>query len=305
MRRQVRDAGKAALKTLHRVGLRAGLTILPNHYYTPIADPRRLAATRSAWAKPAELRGVDMDVAQQVDWLSSTVAPFEPEYRDNEVYRSSQAGHVGPGFGYIEAQCYHGVVRSLGPRRIVEVGSGVSTRCAMSAVALNAVEGRPGRITCIEPYPSAFLRAADVDLVAAPVESLDPAYFDTLEAGDLLFIDSTHAVRPGGDVLYIYLSLLPRLKPGVTVHIHDIYLPYLYQRDVLDSLFQWTETALLAALLTNNARLRVLCSLSQLSYDAPEALARTFPEYHPQPHVDGLNSGGAGHFPSSIYLRTA
>ena len=279
MRRALRDAGKAALGTLHDIGLRAGLTILPNHYYTPVADRHRLALTSSSWARRAELRGIDTAAGPQVDWLAANVAPFEAEYRGNAVYKTGMTQGFGPGYGYIEAQCYHGVLRALKPRRVVEIGSGVSTWCALQALEINAAEGRPGRVTCIEPYPSDFLRAAAIDLVAQPVEQLAPSYFDTLEAGDVLFIDSTHAVRPGGDVLYIYLSLLPRLKPGVIVHIHDIYLPFLYQRDVLTTLFQWTETALLAALLTNNDKLRILVCLSQLSYDAPEALARTFPDY--------------------------
>ncbi|MEI9851616.1 MAG: hypothetical protein WDN24_13100 [Sphingomonas sp.] len=99
--------------------------------------------------------------------------------------------------------------------------------------------------------------------------------------------------------------MIPRLKPGVTVHVHDICLPYLHQPDVIDGLFQWSETLVLAALLTGNPHLSIEFSLSQLHHDAPEGLRGVFPEYVARPMADGLNLPGAeGHFPSSIYLRT-
>jgi len=213
----------------------------------------------------------------------------------------------GPGFGYVEAQCLHGVLRWLKPKRIVEVGSGVSTHCAVRATALNSAEGRGAEITCIEPYPSAYLRgSADIRLIPRKVQELAPSEFDSLESGDFLFIDSSHTVKPGGDVLYLYLEVLPRLKPGVIVHIHDIFFPYLHQRNVLDTLFQWTETALLQALLTNNRRLGILFSLSMLHYDAPADLKRVFPEYNRAPDSAGLaDDRTQGHFPCSVYLKTA
>ncbi len=162
------------------------------------------------------------------------------------------------------------------------------------------------QITSIEPYPRPALFTLPVRIIQKPVEEVDPAIFDQLEAGDFLFIDSSHAVRPCGDVLYLYLNVLPRLQPGVVVHIHDIYLPYLYQRDLLFSLFQWTETAMLLALLTDNPRMKVLACLSYLHYEAPEALHEVFPEYEYQSGKAGLSDPGTpGHFPSSIYLLTA
>lgn len=305
MKRQVKDFGKAQLARLHRLGLPLGLMILPNHYYTPIADPRRLVATQKHWKPRAELRGIDLEVDHQVAWLEANVAPFEAEYRGNENFKRGMAEGFGPGYGYVEAQCLHGVVRALKPPHVVEIGSGVSTACTLAALERNAAEGHSGRVTCIEPYPSDFITASPaIKLVVSPVEQLDPAWFDQLQAGDLLFIDSTHALRPGGDVAFIYLSILPRLKPGIIVHIHDIYLPYLYQREVLETLFQANETMMLAALMTGNPHLRMLAALSQLHYDAPDALKRIFPEYDRHPDDEGLAVGSKGHFPSSAWLIT-
>jgi hypothetical protein len=90
-----------------------------------------------------------------------------------------------------------------------------------------------------------------------------------LSAGDLLFIDSTHAVKVGSDVVRIYLEIIPHLPAGIFLHIHDVYLPYAYPRDVFSMPYWWQETGLLIALLTNNPRLSVLTCLSALHYVIP------------------------------------
>lgn len=307
---QIKALAKYPIGVLHRAALHAGVVVLPNHYYASVADVHELRRFRRFWAKRSPMIGVDMNVAAQAGALLRMVKDYEPEYRGNAAYKEGTAKGFGPGFGYVEAQCLHGVLRALKPRRVCEVGSGVSTYCTLRALGRNESEGHRARLTCIEPNPSRFLRnmrGKDVELIERPVQAVDPDFFRELESGDLLFIDTTHAVKPGGEVIYLYLEVLPRLRPGVIVHIHDIYLPYLYQRDLLQlrNLFQWSETALLLALLVNNRRLNVLFCLSLLHYDAPDVLRSVFPEYNPQPADDGLcGQAATGHFPSSIYLRT-
>jgi predicted O-methyltransferase YrrM len=300
-----RDIIKSTFLKVHQVALGGGVVVLPNHYYTPIADVRELTRTRDKWAKRSPMTGIDADLGRQVARLQEIVKPFEPEYRGNSTYKEGAARGFGPGFGYVEAQALHGVLRWLKPKRVIEVGSGVSTHCATKALALNASEGHPGKLTCIEPYPSDYLKSsAGIELVTSKVEELDPAAFDQLGDGDFLFIDTSHAVRPVGDVAHLYLEVLPRIKPGCVIHIHDIYFPYSFQRDLLDGLFQSAETAVLQALLTNNNGLEILFCLSMLHYDAQDVMKDVFPEYSPLPDVNGLNvPNTAGHFPSSIYLR--
>jgi len=308
-RRQLKKFTTYAKRLGHTTALKAGVVVLPNHFYTPVADVNELRRKRSSWARRSSMIGVKCDLDSQVAFLRDMVKPFEPEYRGNKAFLEGAAKGFGLGYGYIEAQCYHGVLRSLKPARIIEVGSGVSTYCAMQAGALNAQTGPAPKITCIEPYPSKFLlktaQDANITLIKSPVELVDPNIFLELESGDFLFIDSTHAVKPGGDVLFLYLEVLPRLKPGVHIHIHDIYFPYLHQRDLLTTYFQWSETALLQALLTYNSRLSITLCLSQLHYDAPDVMKEVFPEYVRQADRDGLVDGKpAGHFPASVYLRT-
>jgi hypothetical protein len=174
------------------------------------------------------------------------------------------------------------------------------------ALLLNRREGAPEtEMVAIEPYPSPHLREmSGVRLIEQPVQQVPLDVFTSLDAGDFLFIDSTHAVRPGGDVNFLILEVLPRLARGVIVHVHDIYLPYDYQRDLLDTVYYWSETSLLRAFLTNNQHARILFCLSQLHYQRPELLQRLFPGYVPEHDHRGLAAGEtAGYFPSSIYIE--
>jgi predicted O-methyltransferase YrrM len=310
MKRQSKDRFKRLMLAAYKTGLRMGVVILPNHYMTAIPDLNELERTRGRWAHPSSLTGVSFDLAAQCRNLREFCLPFEAEYRGNAAFREAARDRWGPGFGYVEAQALHGVVRHLKPTRIVEVGSGLSTRCMLEALRLNLAEGHPAELVSIEPYPSAALRNASVELIARPVQEVGFEVFDALAPGDLLFIDSSHTIKVASDVTFLILEVLPRLRPGVVVHFHDIYLPYDYPRETLRTIHQFEETALLHAYLIGNRGIRVLFCMSQLHYQRPDLIAEVFPEYHPQRDRDGLVETEVapfeevpGHFPSSIYLE--
>ena len=121
----------------------------------------------------------------------------------------------------------------------------------------------------------------------------------------MLFIDSSHSVKTGSDVNFLLLEVLPNLKPGVLVHLHDIYLPYVFPRNVLEHFFDLQETALLLALLKGNRGLRVACCLSALHYDAAGDLEILLSDYIPQNNVSGglAHLEGHGHFPASLWVE--
>jgi len=312
MNRNLRTLGKKLLLHAHEIGLKLNLIVLPNHYYVPIADLHELRRTRPQWARRSGMVGVDVDLDAQAQRLRELVEPFQSEYQGNKAYNEAKAGVFGPGFGYIEAQALHGMVRALKPRHIVEVGSGVSTYCMLGALEKNAAEGSPGKIVCIEPNPSEWLRQAPVTFFQNRLQDVDP---NVLVEADFLFVDSSHTVKIGGDVNLMILEILPRLAPGTTVHFHDIYLPYDYQRDADRTLFQWMETAMLHAFLVGNRDFEILFCMSQLHYDRQDVLREVFPEYVPASDTNGLMDLAPGgkdevfdlerpaHFPSSIYLR--
>jgi predicted O-methyltransferase YrrM len=309
----LRKSIKEAAIGVHKLGIKVGVHVLPVHYYSPVPNIIELQRTKSVWGNPSDMPGIEVDLDAQLRHLGEACRPYQFEYAGNKIYHEGQDKHFGPGYGPIEAQALHGMVRHFKPGRIVEVGSGVSTYCMSKALALNQQrDGKAGRITSIEPYPSAALKALPgIDLLAQPVQLTDLSIFTSLGKDDFLFIDSSHTVRPGGDVNFLILEVLPRLQPGVIVHIHDIYLPYDYQRDVCDTFFHWTETSLVRAYLTHNPRVEILSCMSHLHYARSEGLRQIFPDYQPQANDMGMQpeearptSPAPGHFPCSLYLRT-
>ncbi len=128
-------------------------------------------------------------------------------------------------FPRLDAAVAYAIVRRERPRRIVEIGSGHSTRFLAQAVA----DGGLGtQITCIDPAPRASLAALRVRHVPALLANADSGVFERLRAGDILFIDSSHVAMPGTDVDRLFLDVLPRLRAGVLVHVHDVTLPEPY-----------------------------------------------------------------------------
>lgn len=297
----------------HRAAARLGLHVLPRHHYSSVVDLADLEATRARWARPSAMAGVDWDLDAQERSLREICGPYRDELAANEAYRAGVEGELGPGYGPLEAQALHAVVRHLRPARIVEVGSGVSTLVMRTAATRSERDGAPpARITCIEPYPRPALRAlGGVELVAERVQDVPLARFDALGAGDLLFVDSSHQAKTGSDVLHLFLEVLPRLRPGVVVHVHDVSLPYDYSPLTLKTLWHWNETAFLHAFLVHNARVRVLFCMSALHHARAQVLREIFPGYDPEPLEDGLVGEDVGpmeyprrHFPCAIYLET-
>ncbi len=304
----VSGSAKRAAKAAFLAADRVGVHLLPRHYYSPVANRADLRAAAPTWQDRATLPGIDLDPEAQLAWLRGVAA------RGNELqlatYTELLERRWGPGFGPLEAQILHGVVRTLQPERILEVGAGISTDVMVRAGRWNAIEaGTSPHITTVDPYPTPHLRQlaaqGDIDLVVEPAHGVLRDLAAELTAGDVLFIDSTHAVRTGSEVPLLYIDVLPALVPGVRVHVHDVYLPFLYSPTVLREPWDWQETTLLAALLTHNPRLAVRCVTSLLHHDRPESLRDLFPEYRPARLDGGLAPDGrlVGHYPVSTWLE--
>lgn len=128
-------------------------------------------------------------------------------------------------FPRLDAAAAYAMVRRHRPARIVEVGSGHSTRFLARAVADGGLETR---ITAIDPVPRASLEGLPIELLRAPVQAAGRTPFAELGAGDFLFVDSSHQRYPGSDVAFIFEQVLPDLPKGAFVHFHDIFLPGSY-----------------------------------------------------------------------------
>ena len=285
-----------AFKALDRLGIH----VLPKHYYTPIADYAWLQRNPSFWQRPLSMSDVEWNLDGQFRWLAETCEDWYAEALERAAHNV-----IGPGFGRIETRVLHCFVRKYAPARVIEVGSGTSTATMAAAAELNVQDGRnPTRITTIDPFPSSDLhRFRDVELRREYCQTLGIAPFEELNPGDLLFIDSTHTVKTGSEVPWLYLEVLPALSKGVYVHAHDIFLPYLYRPTILDEYFDWQETALLAALLIGNKSLRVLCCQAALHQANAVSLKSILPDYQPKELHHGLaKSNAPGDYPASIWM---
>jgi len=313
MKRQIKNMLKRKLFKIYKFGTSFGVHVLPVHYYSALPDIFELERTKDNWAKKSDLPGLGTDIDQQVVNCRNICMSYQSECAGNRIYKYAVNKHFGPGYGYIEAQALHAVIRYYKPKRIIEVGGGVSTYCMLTALKMNKEKNNEDFfITCIEPHPSTKLKSLKkIKLILKKVQTIPFEVFNQLHENDFLFIDSSHTVKPGSDVNYLILEILPRLNPGVIVHFHDVYLPYDYPRSVLQTFFQWMETSLLRAFLIHNNKAKIIFCQSHLHYDRKDALKEVFPEYNPQLDKDGLRhekykpfeNPMNEHFPSSIYIQ--
>lgn len=166
-------------------------------------------------------------------------------------------------FPGLDAIGLHGMLCLQRPNTFCEIGSGYSTRFARHAVRLRSL---PTQIISIDPHPRTDIDTICDAVVRQPVEDIAPEYFDRLDAGDVLFIDSSHRSFTNSDVTAFYLDILPRLKPGVLIHIHDVFLPYDYPAEWSDRFYN--EQYLLACvLLTRNPSYEIQLANTFITYD--------------------------------------
>ena len=262
-----------------------GFHITPNHFSSPI--PEVSALQNDLWAQPSELPGVNINEAGQLQLLSSFSASFKDEYESfprqkTDVPYQYYVHNVW--FDTVDGEILYCMVRHFKPARIIEIGSGNSTYLSAQALLRNSEEGgRQGELIACEPYPNEVLKAGFpglTRLLTTEVEKLPLSDFEKLQENDILFIDSSHILRIGGDVYYEFLEILPRLKKGVVVHIHDIFSPSEYPREwVMDEHTFCTEQYLLQAFLAFNDSFEVLWGGHYMHLNHPDKLEKAFSSY--------------------------
>lgn len=290
--RLIRHGGLARLPWTSRVLQGMGIFPLRDHYYDPLIHPRHLRHPLDA---ERSLPGLDLDLPGQKALLGRLVLRQEllDLHLDLPAKGIQQFSLLNPSFGPGDAEFLYQYVRWLKPARVVEIGSGHSTRLLKTALERNRSEdGRPSRHICVEAYEMPWLEALGVELIREKVEACPREVFDGLGAGDLLFIDSSHIIRPQGDVLCEFLEILPRLKSGVHVHVHDIFSPRDYPHAWLfgSGLF-FNEQYLLEAVLAQKERYQVVAALNHLKHVDEAGLRAVCPYL------------GPGDEPGSFYFK--
>ncbi len=299
--------GRRALRRLFELGQRAGIDILPRHFYSEIPSISELRSHR-AWRRAREMDAISgSDIASQLSFLRNCCPPGLVEQLPSSLYEDACADNGAVGFGPTEAQFLYCFIATRRPRHVVQIGCGVST-----AVILRACRDVDHTIelTCVEPYPTRFLDDAAtsgrIELIREKAQDVELQRLIELDGGDLFFMDSTHTVKPGSEVNRVVLEVLPRLAEAVYVHFHDVLFPYDYSPTLLESdLFFWHESVLLQAFLTLNARYTLRVALSMVHHAAPVSLGELLPGYRPARFEEGLTLDklGSAHFPSSAYLQ--
>lgn len=176
-------------------------------------------------------------------------------------------------FTSLDALGYYGLIASLRPRRIVEIGSGFSTHVAHAAIRDSGIACT---LTCIDPEPRTDIEVLpDVRFLREYIQNVPPSsVFADLEPGDIVFYDGSHTVKTGSDTVYFYLKLLPYLPRGVVVHAHDVFLPYPRPRNTISAArISWSEQYLLMAHLHNTTRYKVLYPSNYIAQRHPDLTA--------------------------------
>ena len=269
-----------------KVWEKRGIHITPVHYYQPIPDTRTL--NDDLWVKRSELTGIDMNRQGQISILEEFVSGYKNEYEDLPRHKTSipHQFYVNNGtFESVDCEILYCMIRHFKPKMIVEIGSGNSTCLSAQAVLVNEeVAGINTNLIAFEPFPNKVLKAGFPglsSLVEKRVEELDLAVFSELRENDILFIDSSHILKIGNDVQRLYLEVLPGLRKGVIIHIHDIFLPTEYPKEAgLNRYRFWTEQYLLQAFLSFNNTFEVLWAGSYMHLNNPEKLEEAFSSYN-------------------------
>lgn len=270
--------GKESYKELDKHGIH----LMQSSFYSPIPDLCKL--DKIVFDKMQEMSGFDSNELNQLELLSEFSKHYKQEF--SLFPTGAQSGQRvycvdNLSFPAQDGAVLHSMVRHYKPKRIMEIGSGNSSLAISGALALNKKEDQQYDCnwTAIEPYPQDILKEG-IDgiqgltkLIEKPVQEVPVSEFEKLEENDILFIDSSHVLKINSDVHYEYLEIFPKLKPGVLIHIHDIFLPMEYPSQWLnDRHWFWNEQYLLQAFLTFNKQFEVLHSGHYLSIKYPKEM---------------------------------
>jgi hypothetical protein len=266
---------------VRRLVARTGYELVRRHYYSPVPDLESVPG--DTWTARSDLRGVKFDIGAGQQYVEEALAPFIAEYHPPQAATSDpRQFYLENGFYEgLDAETLYAMVRHLQPSRVVELGSGFSTLVIADARARNAGVTHASSHEVYDPYPRTELATALGDVATLrrlAVTRVPLEVFGALRAGDILFVDTTHTVKLGGDVNRVVLDVLPLLAPGVYVHFHDIFLPWEYPKEfVAERRFFWAEQYLLQAFLAFNPEFEVLFGTHALKRVYPDAICQLVP----------------------------
>ncbi len=282
---------------VYRLFQEHGFHLVRNHFYGILPDTRHFKD--EWWDAPAYAEAFSRLRKVDIEQEFSTVLRWSEDLKNVPAGQNAGFYWNNPMFPPLDAMILYGMIREHQPRVLLEVGSGFSTE-----VALMAARHTHTAVHCIEPYPTRrFLShtSGEASLTQLRLQDVPIERFDELEEGDFLFIDTSHAVKPGSDVNHLIFNILPRLKAGVYVHVHDIFLPHEYPRRWYDDIcIIWNEQYLLLAYLSGNPGIEVVLPVHALSRAREAELRERFAEFD----IWNITENMGGARGASFWLRT-
>jgi hypothetical protein len=269
-----------------------GFLPVSTHFYQPIPDINELERL-NAWDKVRQLPDHKLslnDYSNNYTTITSAFAtecvwPIKPTNNPTQYYIDNGT------FTFGCASTLHCYIRHLKPRRIIEIGSGNSSRVINTALAMNKSKNAiSAEYTIIDPYSQintvTFTQCTEI--LKQQIQFIPLEKFKELSAGDILFIDSSHTSKIGSDVNFLILEVLPILNEGVVIHFHDIPMPFEYEKKyTINDEFRvfWNESYLLEAFLLFNKKFQITIPMAYLQAYNMELLLNQFPQ------ARGLNFG--------------
>ncbi|WKT77736.1 class I SAM-dependent methyltransferase [Lysinibacillus fusiformis] len=232
------------------------------HYYSPIPNLHEIKANeQSLFSKNQKIPGVKINEEDQLslftDFLESIKSFHQMIHEKNGLRYYIKNGF----FEFFDAATLYSILKSFNPKRIIEVGSGFSSSVMLDTrdkLNLNM------ELTFIEPFPDRLnhlLTEEDKEhstIIISKVQDVHLDIFKNLDAGDILFIDSSHVSKIGSDVNYLIFEVLPELKEGVIIHFHDIFFPFEYPKEWLYKGYYWNEAYILRSFLQYNKSFSII-----------------------------------------------
>jgi len=276
---------------------------LPGHFYSPLPDLREIHvnANRIFDCSPGDFSAIHMNTESQIQLANSFSNVYgELPFSDHQV-EEFRYFLDNPFFSYGDGIILYSFLRHFHPKRVVEVGSGFSS-AAMLDVNDIFMDKRI-EFSFIEPFPDRLfgvLSSEDKEkarIEVKPIQEVELSMFTSLEANDILFVDSSHVAKIDSDVVHILFNILPRLKKGVIIHFHDIPWPFEYPKRWVEEGRAWNEAYFLRAFLQNNSTFEILYFNSFMAFDHADLLRETMPKVLQTPSSpDTLGN-------SSLWLR--
>lgn len=262
----------------------AFLRFYPGYHGSTIPSRKFIEQNRTRlFQNPSmEYDGIDLNRAEQQDLLDKFVT-FFPDFTPPENPTPGELYfYNNPMFGFSDAFALYGICRTFKPERIIEIGSGFSS-ALMLDISRDFLPDTT--LTFIDPYSETIgkvLKArpeGHYELIRREAQDIDLEFFRQLGENDILFIDTSHSIKIGSDLSRIFFSILPALKPGVIVHIHDIYFPWEYPENMIVEGRTYNEVYFVRGFLQYNNAFEIIYNTSQMELEQPDCYANRMPGY--------------------------